>query len=82
MLQIFWDRSAYRTPCLSHLELEKNAPEISIRRNFMKFLFEKELNSKFKNYIKKFLEMIRSFSLLIREDISLVQGKIVGLPND
>ena len=52
--------------------------ETSIRRNKETLFFDSD-----KNYGKKsYHEMIRSFQLLIRNEISLIWSKNVGLPDD
>ena len=61
------------TSYLSHPEHKKTPDpfEISIRRNIGNLIFRSGVNCSF----KKFLEMIRSLKLLIRDDISLIRGK-------
>ena len=59
----------------AYLELKKppDPSEILIRRNHFSIR---------KNYIKNLLEMIRSPPLLIRNDVLLIRGKMIGFPDD
>ena len=66
-------------PPEAHPDLKKppDPSEISIRRNFRKPHISIRTKIISKNYTKRFVKMIQSLQLLIRNDILLIRGKMI-----